>query len=174
MAVLGQFRQAENMTGSFDETAGYRSWRSPLELCSMWSLRVTKFAQHARRRSGWRVARGVDKKCQKTENNIYRWQCTIIGTLFLKGLKGVLFSMLSMCAGMKVWCTLIHWHWDWCLCPSACSAQKLDFEKVPHEKGKRRELYMQFDPGDVSHCFMRSPYRCKLEHRLWQHLCFLW
>ena len=79
MALLGQFRQAENITGSFDETAGYRSCRSPLELCSMWSLRVTNFAQHARRRSGWRVARGVDQKCQKTENNVYRWQCTIIG-----------------------------------------------------------------------------------------------
>ena len=79
MAVLGQFRQAENTTGSFDETAGYRSWRSPLELCSIWSLRVTNFAQHARRRSDWRVERSVDQKCQKTENNVYRWQCTIIG-----------------------------------------------------------------------------------------------
>ena len=79
MALLGQFRQAENITGSFDETAGYRSCRSPLELCSMWSLRVTNFAQHARRRSGWRVARGVDQKCQKTENNVYRWQCIILG-----------------------------------------------------------------------------------------------
>ena len=60
MALLGQFRQAENKTGSFDETAGYRSCRSPLELCSMWSLRVTTFAQQARRRSGWRVARVVN------------------------------------------------------------------------------------------------------------------
>ena len=41
MALLGQFRQAEDITGSFDETVEYRSCRSPLELCSMWSLRVT-------------------------------------------------------------------------------------------------------------------------------------
>ena len=34
MALLGQFRQAENKTGSFDEMAGYRSCRSPLELCA--------------------------------------------------------------------------------------------------------------------------------------------
>ena len=34
MALLGQFRRAENKTGSFDETAGYRSCRSPLELCA--------------------------------------------------------------------------------------------------------------------------------------------
>ena len=68
---------AEYITGSFDETAGYRSCRSPLEICSMWSLRVTNFTQHARRRSDWRAARGVDQKCQKTENNVYRWQCTI-------------------------------------------------------------------------------------------------
>ena len=32
MALLGQFRQAEDITGSFDEAAGYRSGRSPLEL----------------------------------------------------------------------------------------------------------------------------------------------
>ena len=43
----------------------------------MWSLRVTSLAQRARRRSGWRAARGFDKKCQKTENNVYSWQCTI-------------------------------------------------------------------------------------------------
>ena len=79
MALLGKFRQAKDITGSFDETAGYRSCKSPLELCSMWSLRVANFAQHARRRSGWRVARGVDQKCQKTENNVYRWQCAIQG-----------------------------------------------------------------------------------------------
>ena len=79
MALLGQFRKVENITGSFDETAGYRSCRSPLGLCSMWSLGVTNFAQYARRRSGWRVARGVDQKCQKTENNVYRWQCIIKG-----------------------------------------------------------------------------------------------
>ena len=72
MTLLGQFRQAEDITGSFDETAGYRSCRSPLQLCSMWSLRVADFAQHARRRGGWRVARGVDQKCQKTESNDYR------------------------------------------------------------------------------------------------------
>ena len=70
MALLGQFQQVENKTGSFDETAGYRSCRSPLEQCSMWSLRVTNVAQQVRRRSGWRVARGVDQKCQKTENNV--------------------------------------------------------------------------------------------------------
>ena len=34
------------------------------------------------------------------------------------------------------------------------------------EKRKRREHSMQLDPGDVNHCFMRSPFRCKLEHRL--------
>ena len=79
MALLGQFREAENKTGSFNETAGYRSCRSPLELSSMWSLRVTNFTQQVRRRSGWRVARGVDQKFQKTENNVYRWQCTIQG-----------------------------------------------------------------------------------------------
>ena len=39
-------------TVSFDETAGYRSCGSPLELCSMWSLRVTNFAQQVRRRIG--------------------------------------------------------------------------------------------------------------------------
>ena len=49
---------------------------------------------------------------------------------------------------------------------SACSSPKLDFENVLHENGKRREHYMQLDPGDVNHCFMRSPYRCKVEHRL--------
>ena len=43
---------------------------------------------------------------------------------------------------------------------------KFDFEKVLYEKGKRRELSMQVDPGNVNHCFMRSPYRCKLNHRL--------
>ena len=52
MALLGQFRQAEDITGSFDEAAGHRSGRSPLELCSMWLLIVTNFTQHARRRSG--------------------------------------------------------------------------------------------------------------------------
>ena len=36
----------------------------------MRSLRVTNFAQQVRRRSGSRVARGVDQKCQKTENNV--------------------------------------------------------------------------------------------------------
>ena len=92
-------------------------------------------------------------------------------TLFLryssvtKRLIRVLFSMLGMLAGMTVWCTLIHRHWDWCLCPTACSKQKLDFAKVPHEKGKRRELSMQIDSGNVNHCFIRSP--CKLHHRLW-------
>ena len=197
MALLGQFRKVENITGSFDETAGYRSCRSPLGLCSMWSLGVTNFAQYARRRSGWRVARGVDQKCQKTENNVYRWQCIIKGftamyyavqswnellsantnklkssnslchrakpknleaekrtrqlnhglpvlhnrrpvgrigadtwwseTLFLRyssvpeRLIRVLVSMLAMRARMIVWCTLIHWHWDWCLCPTTCS-----------------------------------------------------
>ena len=35
-----------------------RSCRSPLELCSVWSLRVTSFAQQARKRS-------VDQKCQR-------------------------------------------------------------------------------------------------------------
>ena len=29
---------------------------------------------------------------------------------------------------------------------NACSQQKLDFEKLLHEKGKRREHYMQLDP----------------------------
>ena len=77
MALLGQFRQAEYITGSFDETAGYRSCRSSLELCSMWLLIATNFTQHARKLSGWRVARGVDQKCQNTENNVYRWQCII-------------------------------------------------------------------------------------------------
>ena len=72
MALLGKFRQAKDITGSFDETAGYRSCKSPLELCSMWSPRVANFAQHARRRSSRRVGRGVDQKCQKTENNVYR------------------------------------------------------------------------------------------------------
>ena len=72
MALLGQFRKAEKITSSFDETAGYRSCRSSLGLCSMWSLGVTNFAQYARRRSGSRVARGVDQKCQKNENNEYR------------------------------------------------------------------------------------------------------
>ena len=71
--------QAENKTGSFDETAGYRTCRFPQKLCSMWSLRVTNFARQVRRRSGWRVARGVHQKCQKTEKNVYRWQCTIQG-----------------------------------------------------------------------------------------------
>ena len=52
MALLGQFREAENITGSFDETAGYRSCRSPLELRSMWLLIATNFTKHARRRSG--------------------------------------------------------------------------------------------------------------------------
>ena len=73
----GSSPQAENKTGSFDETAGYRSCRSPLELCFMWSLRVTNFGQQACRRSGWSVARGVDQKCQNTENNVYHWQWTI-------------------------------------------------------------------------------------------------
>ena len=94
MALLGQFRQAENKTGSFDETAGYRSCRSPLELCSMWSLRVTNFAQQVRRRSGWRVVRGVDQKCQKTETGRYfiydyyyvpkhtYYYCTIYNTVY--------------------------------------------------------------------------------------------
>ena len=63
MALLGQFRKAENITGSSNETAGCWKCRSPLELCSMWSLRVTSFAQQARRRR--RVGRGVDQN--KTE-----------------------------------------------------------------------------------------------------------
>ena len=77
MALVGQFRQVENITASFDETAGYRSCRSPLELCFMWSLRTTNFGQQARRRSGWRVARGVDQKCQNTENNVYQMHYTV-------------------------------------------------------------------------------------------------
>ena len=32
-----------------------------------------------RRRSVWRVARGVDHKWQKIENYVYLWQCTIWG-----------------------------------------------------------------------------------------------
>ena len=43
---------------------------------------------------------------------------------------------------------------------------KLDFEKVLHEKVKRCEHSMQLDPDDVNHCFMRSPYRGKLDHKL--------
>ena len=183
MALLGQFREAENKTGSFNETAGYRSCRSPLELSSMWSLRVTNFTQQVRRRIGWRVARGVDQKCQKTENNmstadsVQYWdllRCTLLWsprtqipcarqckteafgsrlgnwimdspcdnwrrvgqlkadtwwseTQFLRyssvteRLIRVLFCMLGMSVGMTVWCTLIHWHWDWFLCPTACS-----------------------------------------------------
>ena len=83
-------------------------------------------------------------------------------TLFLryswvtKRLIHVLFSMLRMRAGMTVWCTLIHSHCHWCLCPTACSKQKLDFEKVLHEKGKRREHSMQIYPGNVNHCFRRK------------------
>ena len=191
MALLEQFRQAENKTGSFDETAGYRSCRSPLKLCSMWSLRVTNFAQQVRRRSGWRVVRGVDQKRLKimsTADSVqYRdlLRCTILWshrtssvptqinwnrqipcarqgktvafrsrlgnwimnspcdnwrpvgrleadtwwpeTQFLsyssvtKRLIRVLFCMLGMRVGMTVWCTLILWHWDWCLCPTTCS-----------------------------------------------------
>ena len=182
MALVGQFRQVENITASFDETAGYRSCRSPLELCFMWSLRTTNFGQQARRRSGWRVARGVDQKCQNTENNVYQMHYTVkswnellsantnklkssnslchrakpkhleadaatgawtcdnqrpVGrldadtswseTLFLryssvtKRLIRLFFSMLGVRAGMTVWCTLIHWQWDWCICPTACS-----------------------------------------------------
>ena len=34
-----------------------------------------------------------------------------------------------------------------CLCPTTCSQQKRDFEKVLHEKGKRRERSMQIDPA---------------------------
>ena len=49
---------------------------------------------------------------------------------------------------------------------NAYSQQKLDFEKLLHEKGKRRKRSMQLDPGDVNQCFMRSPYRFKLDHRL--------
>ena len=45
--------------------------------------------------------------------------------------------------------------------------QKLNFEKVLHEKGKSRERSMQLDPGNVNHCFMMGPYRCKLDHRPW-------
>ena len=82
MALLGQFWQAENKTGSFDETAGYRSCRSALELCSMWSLRVTNFAQQVRRRSGWRVARGEKRlKIMSTADSVqYRDlpRCTIL------------------------------------------------------------------------------------------------
>ena len=60
-------------------------------------------------------------------------------TLFLryssvtKRLKRVLFSMLGMRAGMTVWCTLIHWHRDWCLCPSACS---LTLKRCYMKKGR--------------------------------------
>ena len=43
-----------------------------------WRLCIS-MDNHARRRSGWRVARGVDQKCQKTENNVCRWQCIIKG-----------------------------------------------------------------------------------------------
>ena len=68
----------------------------------------------------------------------------------------ILFSKLPMRAGMTVWCTLIHWHWHWCVCPTACSKQKLDFKKVLHEKGKRRKHSMQIDPGNVNHFFRRK------------------
>ena len=83
-------------------------------------------------------------------------------TLFLryssvtKRLIRLFFSMLGVRAGMTVWCTLIHWHWDWCIWPTACSGQKLDLEKVPHEKGKVRDLSRQLDPGNVNQCFMRA------------------
>ena len=33
---------------------------------------------------------------------------------------------------------------------------KLDLEKVPHEKGKRRDLSRQLDPDNVNKCFMRA------------------
>ena len=159
-----------------------RSCRSPLELCSMWSLRVTSFAQQARKRS-------VHQKCQrqkimstfdsvqdrdllpvytvksrnepisantnrlKSSNSLCHrakpkhleadaatgsWTCDNqrpVGrldadtswseTLFLryssvtKRLIRLLFFMLGMRTGMTVWCTLIHW--DWCICPTACS-----------------------------------------------------
>ena len=59
-----------------------RSCRSRLELCSMWSLTVTSFVQQVRRRSVFRVAWGVDQKCQKTENNVYLWQCARLGLVY--------------------------------------------------------------------------------------------
>ena len=105
MALLGQFRQAKNITGSFDETAGYRSCRSPLELCFMWSLRVTNFGQQARRRSGWRVARGVDQKCQNTENNVYQMHYTVKSwNELLSANTNKLKSLNSSCHRAKLAC----------------------------------------------------------------------
>ena len=54
MALLGQFRQAENVSGTSEETEALAEvvdllWRS---------LRVTSFEV-------------LVKKCQKTENNVY-------------------------------------------------------------------------------------------------------
>ena len=48
----------------------------------MWSLTVTSFLQQARIRSVCRVAWGVDQKCQKTENNVYLWQCARLGLVY--------------------------------------------------------------------------------------------
>lgn len=58
-----------------------RSWRSPLELRSMWSLRECfswqRHRQQTRRRSIRRVSRGIDQECRKIEKGVYLWWCTI-------------------------------------------------------------------------------------------------
>ena len=157
---------------------------SPLELCSMWSLRVTKdLMKVQQRRQGechilyCEVMKRANTNRLRSSNSLCHrakpkhldadsatgsWTCDNqrpVGrpdadtwwseTVFLryssvtKRLIRILFSMPGMHAGTTVWCTLIHWHW--CLCPTACSQQKRDFEKVLHEKWKRRELSMQLD-----------------------------